>query len=70
MDDPNADSEEVDGVGWLQEQESVGSFRFTTTLRRAYVEVALPKQRTGHGLAPLTDLAAPIKKTIPEGIAD
>jgi hypothetical protein len=70
MNDENAEGVEVDGVGWLDEQRSDGSYRFTTTLRKAYVEVDLPKQRTARGLAPLTDLAAPVKKTIPEGIAD
>jgi hypothetical protein len=69
MNDPEANGIEVDGVGWLQEQRDDGSFRFTTTLRKAYVEVTLPKQRTSHGLAPLTYLAAAVKKTIPHGVA-
>ncbi|GHJ36262.1 DUF3515 domain-containing protein [Streptomyces sp. TS71-3] len=61
---------DVNGVGWLVEPRQDGSYRFTTTLRRAYVEVTLPKPRTKDGLAPLTDLAAAVKKTVPEGIAD
>jgi hypothetical protein len=70
MNDPEADGVEADGVGWLLQQRDDGSFRFTTTLRKAYVEVALPKERTEHGLAPLADLAPAIRKAIPEGIAN
>jgi hypothetical protein len=71
MSDESALSGEVNGVGWLMEKQSDGSFRFTTSLRRAYVEVSVPKkwvQQDGSGS--LVDLAAPIKKAIPEGIAD
>jgi hypothetical protein len=70
MADPEADGVEVNGVGWLLEKRDDGSFRLTTTLRTAYVEVTIPKARAGDGLAPLTDLAAPVKKAIPGGIAD
>ncbi|MFH0173057.1 DUF3515 domain-containing protein [Streptomyces cacaoi] len=70
MSDENADGVEVDGVGWLLEEQDGGAFRFTTTLRRAYVEVTIPKDRTGDGMAPLVDLAPSVKKAIPEGIAD
>jgi hypothetical protein len=70
MNDPEADGVEVDGVGWLLQKQDDGSFRFTTTLRKAYVEVSIPKDRTGDGMAPLVDLAPAVKKAIPEGIAD
>lgn len=60
----------VDGVGWLVEKPDDGSVRFTTTLRRAYVEVMLPKKRAGAGAGPLTAFAKPIAKAIPEGVAD
>ncbi|MEW2294028.1 DUF3515 domain-containing protein [Streptomyces sp. NPDC006743] len=70
MDDPEADGAEVDGVGWLLQKQPDGSFRFTTTLRKAYVEVSLPASRTGNGVAPLVSLAPAVKKAIPEGIAD
>ncbi|MFD4989555.1 DUF3515 domain-containing protein [Streptomyces sp. NPDC058374] len=70
MNDPDADGVEADGVGWLMEERDDGSFRFTTTLRRAYVEVALPSQHVPEGLAPLSDLAPAIGAAIPEGIAD
>ncbi|MFF8944737.1 DUF3515 domain-containing protein [Streptomyces sp. NPDC014864] len=69
MTDPDADGAEVNGVGWLLEKRGDGSFRFTTTLRKAYVEVTIPKERTGHGVAPLVGLAPAVKKAIPEGIA-
>ncbi|MCX4588993.1 DUF3515 domain-containing protein [Streptomyces sp. NBC_01549] len=71
MSDENALSGEVNGVGWLMENQGDGSYRFTSGLRRAYVEVSVPTkwvQRDGSGS--LVDLAAPIKKAIPEGIAD
>ncbi|MFG2375747.1 DUF3515 domain-containing protein [Streptomyces sp. NPDC048504] len=70
MNDPEADGVEVNGVGWLLQKEDDGSFRFTTTLRKAYVEVTIPKDRTGDGMAPLVDLAKSVKKAIPAGIAD
>ncbi|MFC3575359.1 DUF3515 domain-containing protein [Streptomyces yaanensis] len=69
MDDSEADGVEANGVGWLLEKRNDDSFRFTTTLRKAYVEVSLPKARTGDGLGPLVDLAPAIKKAIPKGIA-
>ncbi|GGN12730.1 DUF3515 domain-containing protein [Streptomyces fuscichromogenes] len=70
MADPEADGVEVNGVGWLLEQRTDNSFRFTTTLRKAYVEVTIPAGRTGDGMAPLVSLAPAIKKAVPEGIAD
>ncbi|MEU1476475.1 DUF3515 domain-containing protein [Streptomyces sp. NPDC001668] len=70
MNDPEADGVEANGVGWLLEKQDDGSFRFTTTLRKAYVEVTIPEARTADGMAPLVDLAPAVKKAIPEGIAD
>ncbi|AWT45713.1 MULTISPECIES: DUF3515 domain-containing protein [Streptomyces] len=70
MDDEEADGVEVDGVGWLLQKQQDGSFRFTTTLRKAYVEVSIPEGRTGDGMAPLVDVAPAVKKAIPAGIAD
>ncbi|RFU87401.1 DUF3515 domain-containing protein [Streptomyces triticagri] len=70
MADPEADGVEVDGVGWLLEQQDDGSFTFTTTLRKAYVEITLDKKRAEDGgLGPLTEFAAPVRKTVPKGIA-
>ncbi|MEU1072649.1 MULTISPECIES: DUF3515 domain-containing protein [unclassified Streptomyces] len=69
MNDPEADGVTVDGVNWLLEQ-SAGGFRFTTTYRKAYVEVTL---RTASGKAAgdigwLTQLAGPVKKTVPASL--
>ncbi|MFD5449892.1 DUF3515 domain-containing protein [Streptomyces sp. NPDC003470] len=69
MSDPEADGVEVDGVGWQLTKRDDGGFRFTTTLREAYVEVTIPEDRAGSGMAPLVDLAPAVKKAIPEGIA-
>ncbi|APY86165.1 DUF3515 domain-containing protein [Streptomyces alfalfae] len=62
-------SVDVNGVAWLLQKHDDGSYTFTTGARLAYVEVTLPAERAGGGLSPLTDFAAPIKKTIPKGIA-
>ncbi|MFI7404845.1 DUF3515 domain-containing protein [Streptomyces sp. NPDC049541] len=70
MSDPEADGVEVNGVGWLLQKQNDGSFRFTSTLRKAYVEVSIPAKRTGDGMAPLVDLAPAIKKAVPAGVAD
>ena len=66
--DVNADAVEVDGVTWSVDRRQDGSARLTTTLRKAYVEVTLPKKRAVD-IYPLTDLATAVKHTIPEGIA-
>lgn len=71
LNDPDSLGAEVNGVGWLVEERDDGSYRFTTTLRRAYVEVTIPAaaaKKSGSGT--LVDFAAPVKKAIPEGIAD
>lgn len=70
MNDADALGATVNGVGWLVEKRDDGSARFTTTLRQAYVEVTLPKERAGEGAGPLVDFAKPIAKSIPEGIAN
>jgi hypothetical protein len=63
----STDGVDVDGVGWSIEQRPGGGFRLTTTLRKAYVEVTLPKKYAGD-LGPLTDLAGAVKQTIPAGV--
>jgi hypothetical protein len=62
-----ADGITVDGVGWVLEPRAGGVFRLTTTLRKAYVEVTLPK-KFADDVGPLTDLAGAVKKAVPEGI--
>ncbi|MFJ7074523.1 DUF3515 domain-containing protein [Streptomyces sp. NPDC098781] len=58
----------VNGVRWLMEEQGDGGYRFTTALRRAYVEVSVPKGRDSSSV--LIDLASAVKKAIPAGIAD
>ncbi|MFB7504379.1 DUF3515 domain-containing protein [Streptomyces broussonetiae] len=69
--DPDAIAGGVDGVDWLMEKQSDGTWRFTTAGRAAYVQISLPKgmsaQDEGTGI--LTDLAPAVKKAIPTGIA-
>ncbi|MCX3060814.1 DUF3515 domain-containing protein [Streptomyces beihaiensis] len=61
----------VNGVGWGVEKLDDGAQRMYTALRQAYVEVTIPKELVARdGAAPLVDLAGPIKKAIPKGIAD
>ncbi|WP_407566539.1 DUF3515 domain-containing protein [Streptomyces sp. 184] len=66
--DPDALAGEVNGVGWLMEKQGDGAHRFTTANRAGYVEIRVPGDRDSS--AALVDLAAAVKKTIPEGIAD
>jgi len=66
-DDPKAIGGRVNGLDWLMEKRDDGSTRFTTAERLAYVEVTVPKGRDTSGM--LVDLAAPIKKAIPKGVA-
>lgn len=68
--DPKASTTEVNGVAWLVQEQDDGSYVFTTGLREAYVEVAFNKEQAAKGAGPLVDFAEPIKKAIPEGIAD
>ncbi|GGT40436.1 hypothetical protein GCM10010271_50610 [Streptomyces kurssanovii] len=63
MSDPQGQGVEVDGVNWLLEERDEGP-RFTTTYRETYVEVTLGS-RYMHDIGPLTDLAGPVKKTVP-----
>ncbi|NBE50850.1 DUF3515 domain-containing protein [Streptomyces boluensis] len=70
MADPEAYGSEVNGVGWLTEEQKDGSYRFTTTLRAAYVEVTFNAEHAKQGAGSLIDLAEPVKKSVPEGIAN
>ena len=68
--DPKASTTEVNGVAWLVQEQDDGSYVFTTGLREAYVEVGFSEEQAAKGAGPLVDFAEPIKKAIPEGIAD
>ncbi|AWN29720.1 DUF3515 domain-containing protein [Streptomyces libani] len=63
---PYADAAEVNGVRWLFEKQDDG-YRFTTVLRKAYVEVTVPGKYAPEVDA-LTDLAGAVKKTVPVGV--
>ncbi|KAF4409099.1 hypothetical protein CRI70_00575 [Streptomyces sp. Ru87] len=60
---PTAEGVEVNGVLWLPEKQEDG-YRFTTTLRKAYVEVTVPGTYQPE-LNALTDLADAVESTIP-----
>ncbi|MEU6659802.1 DUF3515 domain-containing protein [Streptomyces sp. NPDC046821] len=70
MDDPKTLPVQVNGVDWAYSKRADGSQVLTTALRLAYVEVTLPKSLAAEGAGPLVDFAEPIKKAIPEGIAN
>ncbi|MGW1837370.1 DUF3515 domain-containing protein [Streptomyces sp. BBFR2] len=63
---PTADAADVNGVSWFLEKRDDG-YRFTTVLRKAYVEVTVPGKYAPEVNA-LTDLAAAVRKTVPEGV--
>ncbi|MDG4859389.1 DUF3515 domain-containing protein [Streptomyces sp. T-3] len=71
MGDLTAPTTEVDGLGWLIEEPGNGSYRFTSALREAYVEVTIGSEhKKQSGAASLVVLGREIKKAIPEGIAN
>jgi hypothetical protein len=63
MDSPAAQAVEADGVNWMVEERDNGP-RFTTTYRKAYIEVTL-KPAYAHDVTPLSDFARAVKKTDP-----
>ncbi|MFJ3905823.1 DUF3515 domain-containing protein [Streptomyces sp. NPDC090025] len=67
MNDPQARAVEADGVNWLLELREGDGPRFTTTYRKAYVEVSLD-ERYAHDVGPLVDLAGPVKKAVPPSL--
>ncbi|MBW5251864.1 DUF3515 domain-containing protein [Streptomyces poriferorum] len=67
MDDSQSKAAEADGVNWLLEQREDDGPRFTTTLRKAYVEVTF-SAAYAHDATPLAAFAAPVKKTVPSGL--
>lgn len=71
MGDLTAPTTEVDGLGWLIEEPGDGSYRFTSALREAYVEVTIGSDhKKQSGAASLVVLGREIKKAIPKGIAN
>ncbi|WP_228989949.1 DUF3515 domain-containing protein [Streptomyces sp. DH8] len=64
MDDPQAQGVEADGVRWMLEEPEGSGPRFTTTYRKAYVEVTL-SSAYAHDITPLAAFAGPVSKTVP-----
>ncbi|MEU1125567.1 DUF3515 domain-containing protein [Streptomyces sp. NPDC005899] len=67
MDDPQSEAVEADGVNWLLEQRGDAGPRFTTTYRKAYVEVTLSKAYA-HDVTPLSAFAEPVRGTVPDSV--
>ncbi|MFV2120236.1 DUF3515 domain-containing protein [Streptomyces sp. Act-28] len=67
MSDPQADAIEANGVDWLVEQREGTGPRFTTTYRKAYVELSLD-ERFAHDTGPLVAFAGPVGGTVPPGV--
>ena len=67
MDDSQSEAVEADGVNWLLEQPDDTGPRFTTTYRKAYVEVTLGAEYA-HDITPLSAFAEPVKKTVPDSL--
>ncbi|MDX3060768.1 MULTISPECIES: DUF3515 domain-containing protein [Streptomyces] len=67
MDDAQSKGIDADGVNWLLEQRDGAGPRFTTTYRKAYVEVTLGVEYA-HDITPLSAFAVPVGKTIPESL--
>ncbi|WP_442817760.1 DUF3515 domain-containing protein [Streptomyces sp. NBC_01591] len=64
MDDPMAKGTEANGVNWLLEQPDDAGPRFTTTYRKAYVEVTLSAAYV-HDASPLAAFGPAVRKTVP-----
>jgi hypothetical protein len=67
-DDPLASSPEVNDVQFGMHQDADGGYRFVTTLRKAYVEIQVPKGAYPNYIDPLSSLTDAIKATIPDGL--
>ncbi|MFE3515901.1 DUF3515 domain-containing protein [Streptomyces sp. NPDC059166] len=67
MDDSQAKAVDADGVNWLLEQRDDAGPRFTTTYRKAYVEVTLGTEYA-HDITPLSAFAVPVRRTVPDSL--
>ncbi|MEU7282759.1 DUF3515 domain-containing protein [Streptomyces sp. NPDC045431] len=67
MSDPKAQGIEANGVNWLLESREGTGPRFTSTYRKAYVEVSLD-ERYVHDAGPLAAFAEPVKKAVPPSL--
>ncbi|MFB7913115.1 DUF3515 domain-containing protein [Streptomyces sp. NPDC056061] len=67
MDDPNSKALDADGVEWMLEQSDDGAPRFTTTFRKAYVEVSF-SPAYAHDASPLAAFARAVGRTVPPSL--
>ncbi|MFI9625720.1 DUF3515 domain-containing protein [Streptomyces sp. NPDC052042] len=67
MEDPSSKAVEADGVAWMLEQPDDGGPLFTTTYRKAYVEVRL-STAYAHDASPLAAFAPAVRKTVPPSL--
>ena len=67
-DDPLASAPEVNGVQWGFAPDGAGGYRFVTTLRKAYVEVHVPKGAYPNYADPLPAISDVVKETVPDGL--
>lgn len=67
MDDAQSKAIDANGVKWMLEQPEDGGPRFTTTFRKAYVEVTL-SVAYAHDASPLAAFAPAVRKTIPSSL--
>jgi Protein of unknown function (DUF3515) len=63
MSDPQAGAVDADGVSWLVQQSASGQ-TFTTTYRKAYVQVTMGV-KFAHDGTPIAEFAGPVKKADP-----
>ncbi|WP_280669237.1 MULTISPECIES: DUF3515 family protein [unclassified Kitasatospora] len=56
----------VNDVQWYLEQDGHGGYRFTCTLRLAYVEVSVPAKAYPNYLDPLSSISDAVKATVPD----
>jgi len=66
--DPLSRAPEVNDVQWGMSSDGAGGYRFVATLRKAYVEVTVPKGAYPNYADPLSELTDAIKATIPAGL--
>ncbi|MFF9073013.1 DUF3515 domain-containing protein [Streptomyces sp. NPDC014735] len=67
MDDPSSKAVEANGVDWMLEQQDDGGPLFTTTYRKAYVEVRL-SEAYAHDASPLAAFGPAVLKTVPAAL--
>lgn len=67
-DDPLASAPEVNDVQFGMTKDADGGYRFVTTLRKTYVEIAVPPGAYPNYADPLSSFTDAIKATVPAGL--